>query len=218
MSKKSRKFEPKKTINISLQSKKYYKTINDILEEWDNNDLQASTEVCESIIWANKFNKSITLVGIVNAYNTAEKMIELYSAGRKVDNLDEKLEAILSSAISIDMNKLIEAVKEQCSNKPSSNIKTNIEKKTISAPVLKEEPLEIEKPLEIEEPVEIEKHIQQHEEAIKSKKEYNSTKISAINEQYPQHEVSVAQDEIVEEHIDEDDKYAYLSTDFLFNS
>lgn len=208
MNKKSRKFEPKKTINISLQSKQYYKTINDILEEWDNNDLQASKEVCESIIWANKFNKSITLVGILNAYNTAEKMIELYSSGREIEDLDEKLEAILSSAITIDMNKLIEAVKEQCS-KPSSKVKKPIEKKTISAPVLEEQPVKIE---EKEEP------IQKQEEVLEDKKEYNSTLLSATKEKQLQHEVSVAQDEIVEENIEEDDKYANLSADFLFNS
>lgn len=209
MNKKSRKFEPKKTINISLQSKQYYKTINDILEEWDNNDLQASKEVCESIIWANKFNKSITLVGILNAYTTAEKMIELYSAGREIEDLDEKLEAILSSAITIDMNKLIEAVKEQCSNRPYSKVEKPIEKKIISEPVFKEQPIKIEKK---EEP------IQKQEEVLEDKKEYNSTLLSATKEKQLQHEVSVAQDEIVEENIEEDDKYADLSADFLFNS
>lgn len=202
MVKKSEKFEPKRTINISLQSKKYYQTINEILQEWDDKNLKASTEVCESIILGNKINKSITLVGILNAYSTAERMIELYSAGREIDNLDEKLEAILSSAINIDMNKLIEAVKEQCSNINYSDNQKKTEKKTISAPVLDEEPINVEN----------------NEEITETTKEYNPIPSSVNKEENSQHEISIAQDEGINEDIEEGDKYADIPVDLLFNS
>lgn len=209
MSKKSKSYEPKKTINVSLQSKKYFKTINDILKEWDDNDLQASTEVCESIILSNKFKKSITLLGILNAYKMAENMLELYSIGKNDENLEDKLEAVLSSAINIDVNKLMDAVKEQSYNSISNKEINKVE-------VIKEIPLENNKE-DNKEDVEL--------QIAKNKMLSNDSLTKPSNDKVLEGikgEISITKNEnivdieVVNEDEDKDDKYN-ISTDFLFN-
>lgn len=121
MSQKGR-FVPKKTLNISLQSKKYYTSINSILENWHNNELNISDEACKNLLLMNKINNSITLLQVLNAYQTAEQML-LLSKGNNED-ISQDLEAVISSAIKIDLNEMINKIKEVSLNQPvkSNNV------------------------------------------------------------------------------------------------
>lgn len=97
--------KPKKTINVSIQSKKYSGPINRILDKWEKNGLNASNEVSENILLVDKLNKSITFSNMFNIYELIEKMVGLY------EDLDSqsafmKIENILSQVITIDNSKL----------------------------------------------------------------------------------------------------------------
>lgn len=196
-------YKPKKTINISLQSKKYYEPINEVLAEWEKNGLQASTEVCESILWSKKLNSSMTLISVLNAYSTAEKMLSLYSMGAEYDDLESKLEAVISSAITVDVNKLIEAVKVQCD--PSNMVKK-------VSPLVKEENKVIEEVTTTpSSTIETENNIIQNQNI--------STNSIVTKDEIRKGEEAVERYEVVEDESndEEDDKYA-ISSDFLFNS
>lgn len=97
--------KPKKTINVSIQSKKYSAPINKILDKWEKSGLNASNEVSENILLVDKLNKSITFSNIFNVYELIEKMVGLY------EDLDSpsaflKIESILSEVITIDNSKI----------------------------------------------------------------------------------------------------------------
>lgn len=97
--------KPKKTINVSIQSKKYSAPINKILDKWEKNGLNASSEISENILLVDKLNKSITFNNMFYIYELIEKMVGLY------EDLDSpsafaKIENILSQVVSIDNSKL----------------------------------------------------------------------------------------------------------------
>lgn len=88
----------KKNINVSIQSKKYSQPINNILNDWDNNGLNVSTEVCESILLANKIASSPTLLSVIKMYELTDQILSL----NKFDNNEKTLEDIISLLIKIN--------------------------------------------------------------------------------------------------------------------
>lgn len=88
----------KKNINVSIQSKKYSKAINNILNDWENNGMNVSTEVCESILLANKIASSPTLLSVIKMYELTDQILSL----NKFDNNEKTLEDIISLLIKIN--------------------------------------------------------------------------------------------------------------------
>lgn len=96
----------RKNINVSIQSKKYNEPINDVLTNWEEDGLNISTEVCNSILLANKIAKSPTLLNVMNIYDLAEKILNLY----QVDEVENSLEDILSKLINVNGSELTEVI------------------------------------------------------------------------------------------------------------
>lgn len=118
----------KKTLNISLQSKKYAEPINKIINNWEDDGLNISVKVCDTILLFDKYDKSITLSNISNIYELIEKIVGLYY---KLDTPESnmEIEELLSQVITVDNSKLTKALanlNEKVSQK--QNDKTNFEK------------------------------------------------------------------------------------------
>lgn len=96
----------RKNINVSIQSKKYNEPINDVLTNWEDEGLNISTEVCNSILLANKIANSPTLLNVMNIYDLAEKILNLY----QVDEVENSLEDILSKLINVNGSELTEVI------------------------------------------------------------------------------------------------------------
>lgn len=94
-----------KTINVSLQSKRYAEPINNIVAEWKADGLNVSTETCESILLKNKVDKSATLLQVLSALDLVEKLLKI----KGIEDV-ETVETILNKMISINMNGLTEGL------------------------------------------------------------------------------------------------------------
>lgn len=132
-----------KTLNVSLQSKKYGPSINKIVEKWKEDGLNISPEVCKSILMKDKIESNATLLQVLSAYDLVEKILKM-----KGISDETMLESIFSEMIKIDMNKLSTLFTEEVSKeKPKNHTK---EEKIEDKPEKKEE-----KELKIENSVEI---------------------------------------------------------------
>lgn len=121
-----------KTINVSLQSKRYAEPINKIIAEWKADGLNVSTEVCESILLKNKVDKSATLLQVLSALDLVEKLLKI----KGIEDT-ETVEKILKRMININMNGLTDSLtdleeKEKPISKPIENQSLKIEKKESS--------------------------------------------------------------------------------------
>lgn len=99
----------RKTINVSIQSKKYSNSINKIVNEWEENGLNVSTEVCDMILLMSKLKNTITFFNMFNMYELTEKIVGLYyDLDSPIAN--QKIEEILSEVIKIDNSKLTDVL------------------------------------------------------------------------------------------------------------
>ena len=47
----------RKAINVSLQSKKYSESINEIIKDWEEQELNISAETCEALLLVHRLKK-----------------------------------------------------------------------------------------------------------------------------------------------------------------
>lgn len=104
----------KKNINVSIQAKKYHSKINEILNNWESDGLNFSTEVCESILLANKIASSPTLLSVMKIYDLTDQIFSL----NKFDNNGKTLEDILSLLIQVNGEGLTNIL---CNNSKNTN-------------------------------------------------------------------------------------------------
>lgn len=102
----------KKNINVSIQSRKYSNAINTILQNWEEDGSNVSTEVCESILLANKVANSPTLLSVMKLYDLTEQI--LYLNG--VDDTEQKLEDVLSLLIKVNGEGLTDIINSSFKN------------------------------------------------------------------------------------------------------
>ena len=131
MAKKEQK--QRKTLNISLQSKKFSKRINDLANKWDEEGENLSTEVCKSILLVDELNKSITFTNILNMYELVKKMVYLYYPTDSVEG-ERKVEELFSKIISIDTNTLSASM--QTLSKEALNSQLNINSNVSNTPIV----------------------------------------------------------------------------------
>lgn len=132
-----------KTLNVSLQSKKYGPSINKIVEKWKEDGLNISPEVCKSILMKDKIESNATLLQVLSAYDLVEKILKM-----KGISDETMLESIFSEMIKIDMNKLF--TEEVSKEKPMNHTKEKKEEKIEEKSEKKEEKeLKIENSIEI---------------------------------------------------------------------
>lgn len=115
----------RRTLNISLQSKKYSEPINDIVNNWEEEGSNTSAEVCNLILLQDKYNKSITLSNVKNIFELIQKMIGIYT---ELDTPESNMliEEVLSKVIIIDNSKLSVALAELNQRLSNSNKKSKM--------------------------------------------------------------------------------------------
>lgn len=147
----------RKTINVSLQSRKYSEPMNELINKWEEDGDNISIQVCETLLKWNELQKSPTMLRIFNMFELIKKSIELYGI-----NDDKKIEEILSSVVKFDATGLNEIFLtmsqiESSNTKKVENIvsKIPIEKETINNTLPKEERPKVVIP---KEPEKVEEH------------------------------------------------------------
>lgn len=91
----------RKTINVSLQSKKYLDSVNKILNEWEDDSLNLSTQICETLLLMDRLKKSATFANVIAMYELIEKMMKVYHIEDEA-----QLNAIFAEVVSVDSSKL----------------------------------------------------------------------------------------------------------------
>lgn len=114
----------RKTINVSLQSKKYLEPINKILNEWEADSLNLSTQICENLLLVQQLKNSVTFGNILAVYELIERVMKVYDIQ---DNT--QLEQIFSEIISIDHAKLGQMV-----TKLTPTVSTSVNDKIVEQP------------------------------------------------------------------------------------
>ena len=95
----------RRTINVSLQSKKYLEPVNQILNEWEDESLNLSTQICENLLLVKRLKSSITFGSVLAVYELIERVMKVYDIKDK-----SQLEKMFAEVISIDHAKLGEMV------------------------------------------------------------------------------------------------------------
>ena len=91
----------RKTINVSLQSKKYLDSVNKILNEWEDESLNLSTQICETLLLMDRLKKSATFANVIAMYELIEKMMKVYHVEDEA-----QLNKIFSEVVNVDSSKL----------------------------------------------------------------------------------------------------------------
>lgn len=102
-------FDKKKTrraINISLQSKKYAEPINEMIQQWENENLNISTQVCDALLLVERLKQFSSLSNIFKIVNMLESLSTIYGYSEK--NMD----TMLNQIIHIDNDKFSEILIE----------------------------------------------------------------------------------------------------------
>lgn len=145
----------RKTINVSLQSKKYLEPINKILNEWEAEELNLSTQICENLLLVQRLKNSITFGNVLAVYELIERMMKVYDVKDK-----SQLEQIFSEIISIDHAKLGQMVTklnpEISVNPQAEAAMTQTENPTVQIQTTKVEEKPIVTPVEVVKPMDAE--------------------------------------------------------------
>ena len=107
----------RKTINVSLQSKKYLDPVNKILNEWEEDSLNLSTQICETLLLVDKLKKSATFANVMAMYELIERMMKVYH----IED-ESQLNAIFAEVVQIDNAKLTQLL-SQLNNKTETQQK-----------------------------------------------------------------------------------------------
>lgn len=123
----------RKTINVSLQSRKYNEPMNELINKWEEDGDNISIQVCETLLKWNEFQQSPTMLRIFNVFELIKKSLELYN----IED-ENKIEEVLNSVIKFDATGLNEIFLTM-SQLQGSNIKKveNI----VQSPTTKVEPI-----------------------------------------------------------------------------
>ncbi len=97
----------RKTINVSLQSKKYLDSVNKILNDWEEDSLNLSTQICETLLLMDRLKKSATFANVIAMYELIEKMMKVYHIEDEA-----QLNKIFSEVVSVDSSKLTQLLSQ----------------------------------------------------------------------------------------------------------
>lgn len=98
----------RRAINISLQSKKYAEPINEMIQNWEDENLNISTQVCDALLLVERLNNFTSLSNIFKIVNMLGGLSSIYGYTDK--NIDEMLNEIITidhdkfSKILIELN------------------------------------------------------------------------------------------------------------------
>lgn len=91
----------RKSINISIVSKKYIKEVNDVLDLWEEKGVNPSHKICELIINNNNVDKSPSLSNIINTYQMIRTSLSRYLQD---EELEVAIEEVFSKMFTLNAN------------------------------------------------------------------------------------------------------------------
>jgi hypothetical protein len=160
------KTKVRKTVNVSI-GKRHSDRINSILNEWEDEGLNISSEICESILFKDICTKNIATCTILSTLSLIKSTLKSNKNYNKLSSseLDELTSQILCEVLSVDIDnlKLIKLLKgesldkiidvnfnkptnENIDNKLDNNLETNDLKSNIVDDTLKlEDELKLQK-------------------------------------------------------------------------
>ena len=176
----------RRAINISLQSKKYMDPINEMVQEWEENNLNISTETCEALLLVHKLKSFSTLSNILNIVNMLESLSSIYNYSE--EDIDHMLNQIVSidneefSKILIGLNTVGQEpkIKQKKEKKPEEKIEIPVKEK------IEEKRVDEKKEIKIEE-----KPSEKMKRKIEEMKEETLEKTETINEVNETNDVNV---------------------------
>ena len=136
----------RKTINVSLQSKKLGGPINELINRWEAEGSNLSVQICENLLRLDQLEHSGTMLKVLNLFDLTRQTASIYNIKDEA-----RIEEILSRALTINPSVIAELFLSDV-NTP---IRETIVEQTEYVPVPKSVPVkEDTKPVETE-PVEI---------------------------------------------------------------
>lgn len=200
----------RKAINVSLQSKKYTNTINEIVQEWESQNLNISSETCDALLLVHRLKKFSSLSNIFNIVKMLDNLSEIYHY------TDEDIDKMLNQIIGIDNEKFSQILIELNNLKFIPNENQKLVKRT--EPKHKQET----KTEFVEEPkpkIQKEKQIEQKEK-IKPQtiQEDKFEKNIEIKEEEPIKKENNIEEKTMNIDLDETDSTPNIPFDFLMNS
>ncbi len=132
----------RKTINVSLQSKKLGGPINELINRWEADGSNLSVQICENLLRLDQLEHSGTMLKVLNLFDLTKQTASIYNIKDEA-----KIEEILSRAITINPSVIAELFLSDTNN---TSARETIEQ-TQYVPVPKQVPVqEVAKPVETE--------------------------------------------------------------------
>lgn len=132
----------RKTINVSLQSKKLCNPINELINRWEAEGSNLSVQICENLLRLDQLEHSGTMLKVLNLFDLTRQTASIYNIKDEA-----KVEEILSRAITINPSVIAELFLSDA-NAPA---RETIVEKTEYVPVPKPVPVqEVVRPVETE--------------------------------------------------------------------
>lgn len=93
----------RKTINVSLQSKKLGGPINELINRWEAEGSNLSVQICENLLRLDQLEHSGTMLKVLNLFDLTKQTASIYNIKD-----ESKIEEILSRAITINPSVIAE--------------------------------------------------------------------------------------------------------------
>lgn len=132
----------RKTINVSLQSKKLGGPINELINRWEAEGSNLSVQICENLLRLDQLEHSGTMLKVLNLFDLTRQTASIYNIKDEA-----KIEEILSRALTINPSVIAELFLSDMNNTP---VRETVEQ-TEYVPVPKQVPVqEVIKPVQTE--------------------------------------------------------------------
>lgn len=124
----------RKSLNISIQSKRYYIPINEIITEWEEQGLSLSTKVCETLLLGYRLSNSVELSKLVNTFEMISKTLSHYYNEENTEEYMKAIENVFNKVITVDGETLSEFLSNPIRYSNSENASQVVKKHSISEP------------------------------------------------------------------------------------
>lgn len=124
----------RKAINVSLQSKKYSESINEIIKDWEEQELNISAETCEALLLVHRLKKLSSLSNIFNIVKMLDNLSSIYHYD------DTNIDDMLNQIIDIDNERFSQILIElnNMEFRPSEKVQKKTPKKEIQDKIITE--------------------------------------------------------------------------------
>lgn len=202
--------QTRKAINVSLQSKKYTESINEIINEWENQDLNISAETCDALLLVHRLKKFSSLSNIFNILKMLDNLSSIYHYD------DTQIDTMLNQIIDIDNERFSQILIELNNLEfvSTDNLKLK-EREKIKKKDFDQESKEMNQEKTIEENKIVEEKKEEKTEKVLEQKNKNKEIIKEKKKEKNKVSSKKIKEEVVEEKKEE---MVEVPMDFLLNS